>query len=91
MPPKKGLLEKAADLFDLPPDIVAGVPRVEITGGRQLYVENHRGLLGYEQDEVSINGGEVVLRIKGEGLRVNAMRLGQLKLEGTISSVEFIY
>ena len=91
MPSRKKLLEKAADLFDMPSDIVAGLPRVEITGGRQLYVENHQGLLGYEQDEVSVNGGDVVLRIRGKGLCVSAMRLGQLRLEGTIFSVEFIY
>jgi sporulation protein YqfC len=91
MPPKKGALEQAANLFDLPPDIVAGLPRVEITGCSQVYIENHQGLLGYEPNEITVNGGDVVLRIRGEDLRVRAMRLGQLRLEGTLSSIEMVY
>lgn len=91
MPPKKTVLERMADSFDLPSDIVAGLPRVEITGCRQIYVENHQGLLGYDPSEVSINGGSVVLRIKGDGLQMRAMRQGQLKLEGQLFSIEFLY
>ena len=39
-----GVLAAAAELFDLPADIVAGLPRLEMVGSRQLYLEHHTGL-----------------------------------------------
>ena len=42
---REGLLEKTAEVFDLPGDVVAGLPRIEITGSRELRMENHKGIL----------------------------------------------
>ena len=36
-----GVLTAAAELFDLPADVVAGLPRLEMVGSRQLYLEHH--------------------------------------------------
>ena len=44
---KESLLERTAEVFDLPGDLVAGRPRVEITGSRELRMENHKGILAY--------------------------------------------
>ena len=32
---REGLLEKTAEVFDLPGDVVAGLPRIELTGSRE--------------------------------------------------------
>ena len=42
-----GVLSAVAELFDLPADVVAGLPRLEMVGGRQLYLEHHTGILSY--------------------------------------------
>ena len=42
-----GILGGVAELFDLPVDVVAGLPRLELIGNRQLYLERHTGLLAY--------------------------------------------
>ena len=34
-----GMLGSVAELFDLPADIIAGLPRLEMVGGRQLYLD----------------------------------------------------
>ena len=39
-----GVLGSVAELFDLPADVVAGLPRLELEGHRQLYLEGHTGL-----------------------------------------------
>ena len=31
---REGILEKTAEVFDLPGDLVAGLPRVELVGNR---------------------------------------------------------
>ena len=90
-PPKRGLLERAADALDLPADVIAGLPRLEIAGCRRLLMENHKGILEYGDEEIDINGGQVVVRIKGRGLELRAMNANDLSLEGLIFSVEFIF
>ena len=39
---KSQLLTEAAEMFDLPADVVAGLPHVELMGNRQFYMERHR-------------------------------------------------
>ena len=36
-----GLLIRAAEMLDLPGEVVAGLARIEITGGREVLIENH--------------------------------------------------
>ena len=90
-PPKKGLLERAAGALDLPPDVIAGLPRLEIAGCRQLLMENHQGILEYGDEEICINGGQVIVRVKGQNLELRAMNTDDLSLEGLIFSVEFLF
>ena len=48
---KEGLLERTAQIFDIPGETV-GLPRVEITGRHELRMENHRGILAYGPEEI---------------------------------------
>ena len=70
---KEGLLEKTAEVFDLPGDVVAGLPRIELVGSRELRMENHRGILSYGADEIHISGGKLVVKVMGTGLELKAL------------------
>ena len=85
-----GVLGAVAELFDLPADILAGLPRLEMVGSRQLYLEHHTGLLAYTEDRIDANTSAGVLRIKGEQLTLLAMTAGELRIGGRIASVEWV-
>lgn len=85
---KEGLLERTAEVFDLPGDVVAGLPRVEITGNRELRMENHRGILAYGRQEIHISGGKLILKVRGEDLELKSMNAGELLIGGTILGVD---
>ena len=88
-PQKRTLLERAADMMDLPADTVAGVPRMEILGNKQFYLSNHKGLLTYDDDLIAINCGKVIVRVRGQNLGIKAMNVEDIMVEGVILSVEF--
>ena len=44
-PRRSGLLEKTAEALDLPADALAGLPRLELVGDKELRMENHKGIL----------------------------------------------
>lgn len=85
-----GVLGTVAELFDLPADVVAGLPRLEMVGSRQLYLEHHTGLLAYTEEQIDANTSAGVLRIKGERLNLMAMTAGELRIGGKIVSVEWV-
>ena len=82
-------LESVAGRFDLPADVVAGVPKVTVTGTSQVLVENHRGLLAYSDTEVAVDGKNVRVRVRGDGLLLRAMDREMLLVTGTILGVDF--
>ena len=86
---KKGsLLEKTAEVFDLPGDLVAGLPRIEITGSRELRMENHKGILAYGEDEIHISGGRMIVKVRGSGLELRAMNASELLITGDLSGID---
>lgn len=85
---REGILEKTAEVFDLPGDLVAGLPRVELVGNRELRMENHRGILAYGTEEIHISGGKLILKIRGEDLELRSMNAGELLITGRIRGVD---
>lgn len=85
---KESLLEKTAQTFDLPADAVAGLPRIELTGDRELRMENHKGILTYGKEEIHVSGGKIVVRITGTDLELKAMNASELLITGRIAAVE---
>ena len=85
-----GVLDSVAELFDLPADLVAGLPHLEMVGSRQLYVEHHKGILSYSEEQIDVNTTGGVLRIRGARLSLLAMTAEELRIGGDIAAVEWV-
>ena len=84
------MLGAVAELFDLPADVVAGLPRLELVGSRQLYLERHMGILSYSQTCIDANTPAGVLRVRGEELALLALTGEELRIGGRIDAVEWV-
>ncbi len=49
--------EQAAEALDLPGDVLAGLPRMELIGSGEFWMEGHRGILSYGEEEIHLRGG----------------------------------
>ena len=85
---RESVLEKTAEACDLPGDVVAGLPRVELLGDRQLRMENHRGILAYGEEEIHVSGGKLIVKVRGRGLALRAMNASELLITGEIAGVD---
>ena len=85
-----GVLDTVAELFDLPADVVAGLPHLEMVGSRQLYLEHHAGILAYSEEQIDVNTPEGILRVRGERLTLTAMTAEELRIGGSIAAVEWV-
>ena len=84
------VLGAVAELFDLPADVVAGLPRMELIGNRQLYLEHHTGILAYTQELIDANTPAGVLRVRGDSLTLLALTGEELRIGGRIDAVEWV-
>ena len=86
---KENLLVRASQALELPGDAVAGLPRIELLGDRELRMEYHKGILAYGTEEIHISGGKLVVRVKGAGLELKSMNPTELLITGQILSLDF--
>lgn len=86
----KNTANKLIESLDLPQDIFLGLPNLSLSGNRELYLSNHRGLLSYGQEEVIILAKEYQIQVKGKDLNITSYTKEELTIEGYISSVEFL-
>ena len=87
---KEGLLARASRAFDVPGDVLAGLPRIELIGTDELRMEQHKGILAYGPEEIHISGGKLVVRVKGRDLELRAMTPTELLITGEIHIVELV-
>jgi len=76
-----------ADVLDLPQDVVFDLPRITMIGDRQLYIENHRGVLHFAPDKLRLALPKGVLEVLGEQLVIRGIWTEEVFIEGVITQV----
>ena len=82
---KRGL----GDALKLPEDVVFGALIVTLTGNQEAYIENYRALLGYTENEITIEGKKETVKIRGSGFLIQYFTNDDMKITGCISSIEY--
>ena len=73
---------------DFPGEILTGVPVVELKGGSEAVVLNHRGVIAYDENEIRIASALGPVTVAGSGLRIRRMNRERIVLNGTSRRVE---
>ncbi|WP_058301884.1 sporulation protein YqfC [Gorillibacterium timonense] len=79
----------AAAVLDVPEDVVHDLPRITMIGNRQLYIENHRGVLNFTPTELHLDLTAGQLRIEGKELVIRAILPEEVFIEGTIQTIHY--
>ncbi len=73
----------------MPAELLDGVSRLTLTGGENVRIEQHRGILTFSPELVEVrSGGKLRLRLRGETLRIEGMDREELLITGRIHTVE---
>ena len=81
------VLETAAERLALPAEAL-GSCRVLLSGGSHVCIENHKGLLEYSPQGITVSRRGGMLRIRGEALEIAAMDSEGLIIKGQIYGVD---
>lgn len=79
----------SVDALDLPGDLVYDLPRLTMIGARQLYIENHRGVIHFSPDTLHLALSQGTLEVQGSDLVIKAIMPEEVVIEGRIFGIKY--
>lgn len=76
--------------MELPADIMMDLPRVTMVGNLHIYIENHKGLLVFKDNELRLLLKQGQLLIKGKSFVLKTILPEEILLEGYIEEVLYL-
>ncbi|MGO4887228.1 sporulation protein YqfC [Anaerobacillus sp. MEB173] len=76
--------------MELPADVMMDLPRITMIGQLHIYIENHRGVLQFSNQELRLLLKQGQLLIKGEDFVIKTILPEELLLEGKIEQVLYL-
>lgn len=86
---KKKEASKLDMLFDIPKELSTDNPKITILGFEQVYVENHKGILEYQDYFIRLNTYIGIININGFNLKLEEMTTDDIMVTGKIDSIDF--
>lgn len=71
----------------LPPEIRKDAPRIILSGGEELLLEQHGGLFSYDSKCIRIRTGAGLLTVEGEKLVIDYFGVQDLMIRGKIQAL----
>lgn len=77
-----------ADILDMPQDVMYDLPRLTMIGDRQLYIENHRGVIHFSSEKLTLALSKGELEVTGSELVIRTIWTEEVFIEGIIKNIE---
>lgn len=73
----------------LPKEVISKTPKITITGFEELFIENFKGILEYEDFYARIKTEIGIININGFNLKLNQITDEDILVTGRIDSLDF--
>ena len=80
-----------ADALLIPAEIMSEQAYITLIGNKQITVENYKNIIEYNCNTVRLNTKCGVIKISGCGLFMKQMTCEDILINGTLTSLEFIF
>ena len=81
-------INKINGILEMPKETYTNEPKIIITGFNELYIENYKGILEYEEFFVKLSTYIGIININGFNLKLDKMTEENLKITGKIESLD---
>ncbi len=82
--------ESLVESLKLPKDICMGAMKVTMTGSREAWIENYRGILEYTEKLILLQGKTCQVCFEGTCLSIDYYTNEDMKISGCIACVRYI-
>lgn len=81
--------ETLSNALELPKDIILDVAKVTLIGDSSITIENHKGILEYNEDQIRVNTGCGIVTINGTNLNIKSILQEEITITGGIRSISY--
>lgn len=71
------------------PELTSDVPKITITGRSFVHIEQHKGIMTYQEDKVALHTALGLLMVCGKELRIKHYSSSEMVISGEITSMCF--
>jgi sporulation protein YqfC len=82
--------EMISNNLRIPKDILAGASLMHITGQYELYIENYKNIIEYNEQCVKLQGKTCKIYITGKNLHIDYFNNEDMKISGRIKNIEYV-
>ena len=81
--------QNIADKLDLPRDIILNMPQIKVMGNNEIIIENHEGIILFEDSQIKINSGIGLISIYGSKFEVLFIGGSTITIGGKFKSIVY--
>ena len=81
--------ENVVDFLEIPREIALDIPKIILSGRNNIFIENYKGIMLFENNEMKIRTGIGLLSISGRDLIIKEITSENMSVKGEIKSIGF--
>ncbi len=86
---RKKEASKLERILEIPEELTTDRPKITIMGFEQVFIENHKGILEYQDYFIRLNTYIGIININGFNLKLEEMTTDDILVTGKIDSIDF--
>ncbi len=86
----KTIKTKISDAAELPYELVLNLPKISVIGDIQAVIENHKGIIEYENNVIRVNSSIGMIKITGSALSIKNIMAEEIVVNGSIEMVQVV-
>lgn len=90
IPALSGSRELIVESLKLPKDTMLGASIVTVTGNREAFIENYKGILEYTRESIVLQGKNCRICFEGRQLSIDYYTNEDMKISGSIDAVRYV-
>ncbi|MDS0524052.1 sporulation protein YqfC [Clostridium sp. SHJSY1] len=80
---KEAIIEK----FKIPKDLILDIPKIIVTGDKEIIIENHKGIVSFEKNEIRINSRVGIIKIQGSSFEILYIGGDTITISGSFKAI----
>lgn len=86
---KKKISEHMAEKLSIEKEILMDIPKLSISGNREIYIENYHLITEYLPERIRIKTKDYTVKIEGAELKLSFIAREDLKISGIFAQISF--
>ena len=82
--------ELIVESLKLPKDTMLGAAIVTVTGNREAFIENYKGIIEYTTESIVLQGKNCKICFDGKRLSIDYYTNEDMKISGSIDAVRYV-